>query len=192
MPTRDQIQRIAAGLHGQSPPPSIEQQLYSKYPILEAHGIEVGEGTPAGPHDRRKIEFYHPDEDQSPRKGVPYTEIYDKSMPNMVDTVYTDALHYLHKVDPKMHEYREWLRNNMTAEQKALSHKRYRDYTTPGSPHYNPDRPETRSYEDWFEVSDLDQLLGGYLSGVWPAEMYTDEQIQMLEEMRQYSMQKKR
>jgi|TARA_R110000824_G_scaffold160263_1_gene334997 hypothetical protein len=166
---------------------TLQSKAYKKYPILQKYKIEIGHGKPSSLTDQRKIEFYHPSEDRNPRPGKPFVEIISENLKNPIDTAYTDALHYLHEVDPKMKEYREWLRNNRSPQQKINSKNRYESYTNPNSKHYNSNNPETRSYEDWFEISDLDQLLGGYTSGAWPKEGYTPEQIEQLDNMVNYS-----
>jgi hypothetical protein len=164
---------------------SIQQRLHRKYPILKKHGIKVGVGSKKGPNDRRQIEFYPPDERDNPNPGSPYIEVYNEDLSD--DVIFSDSLHYLHRVDPKMREHREWLKSNMTDKQKQMSRKRYEHYTNPTSEHYNPDNPETRPYEQWFETSDFDQLLGGYSTGIWPKGGYTPEQRENLDNMWRYA-----
>jgi hypothetical protein len=164
-------------------------QVLNEYPRIGNWGIEVGRGPQARNTGGGHVEFYPPDEAYNPRPGKPYIEVYNNKAKGdeLKGLLFGDALHYAHKADPKFNEYREQFRQALSPEQRALSQRRYRDYSNPQSKHYNG---ENRPYDDWFEQSDLDAIIRGYLANQWPAEVYHPKERVLLDSMRGYLRQK--
>ena len=153
----------------------IWQQVLNEYPRLAEYGIQVGRGPEGNNRGGGYLEFYPPDEKYNPRPGAPFIEVYEKAMgEDLGKMLLGDALHYAPEVDEKIRGMKESFRESLTPEQLSLSRQRYRDYTTPSSRHYNPN--ESRSYQDWFETSDLDAILRGGATGQWPESSYTPRQ----------------
>ena len=160
------------------------ERVYQKYPILKKHGIEARRGRPEQGRGRR-LEFYPPEESRNPMPGIPLIEVYDPQLkgPALERALFGDALHYLKDVDPEFQKYRNLFRESLTPEQRAGSRRRYNYYRKHGDP------PESRPYDKWFEISDLDQFLGGYLA---PADrnewegIYSAKQKYILEAMKSY------
>ncbi len=159
---------------------------FEKYPILKGLGFQAG----YDPDREGKVEFYSPDETGSPQDprpsqapmGTPYISVRDQKYINP-ELFLGEGMHYLPQVDPNFAAFREKIRESMTPEQLAQSRRRYDTYQDP------------RSYEDFFETSDLDAFIRGYISpdenDEWrKSGTYNTEQIKLLEFMRSYLQQK--
>ena len=153
-----------------------------QYPAFKGLGIQAGMGT--NPNAVGPVEFFSPDETgtpESPRPsaapmGVPYVDIYDPSFVKE-STFLGEGLHYLHRVDPRFNALREKFRESLTPEQLLWSRKRHKTYG------------DKRPYEKFFEVSDLDAMIRGYLApderDEW-AGSYTADQEKLLNFMKSY------
>jgi len=164
---------------------------FEKYPILKGLGFQAG----FDPDRRGKVEFYSPDEpgsQEDPRPshapmGTPYISVRDPKYINP-EVFLGEGMHYLPQVDPNFAAFREKIRESMTPEQLAQSRRRYDFYRS------DPENPETRPYEDFFEVSDLDAFIRGYISpdkaDEWrKSGTYNTNQIKLLEFMKSYLQQ---
>ena len=163
------------------------KKVLEDYPRIKDYNLQVGRGSST---DARHLEFYHPRESRGhPSPGNPFIQVYERGMarPDLDKMLLGEvATHWAHNIDPRMKGYRDEFRRSLSSDQKIRSRRRYDSYTNPESEHYNKENPERRAYEDWFEVSDLDQILGGALTGMWPAEGYTDKQKFLVDAMRAY------
>lgn len=157
------------------------QSILEEFPVISDYGIEVGRGDPSNAGGR-KVEFYPPDEGMNPRPGTPYIEVFSEDLTR--GQLMGDALHYAQSIDPTYQEFREKFRGSLTDEQKEQSHRRYERYTNPQKG--DPWPAEKRSYKDWFEASDLHQIMGGLYTGEWGPQGYTEQQKKLTSEMMGY------
>lgn len=159
------------------------ERVYGKYPRLKQHGFEARTAPNQYQEGGGKMEFFHPEESHSPKPGVPLMEIYDPSIrgEQLEISMLGEAMHYLPSVDPKWEEMRQGFAASLTPEQQETDRRAYEYFE------------EKRPYEQWMNVSRLDQYLGGYLAPPpdpkhreeW-ARTYTPEQKKLLEQMRNY------
>ena len=134
--------------------------------------------------DRRQLEFYPPNEPSNPFKGLPTIEIRNPDLKGdrLQQLIAAEMMHYLPTVDNKFKAYREQLRGTITPQQMEAARRRYE--------HYQDKRP----FEEYFDTSDFDQFIGGYLFPPAPGEgedwreggHYQPNQIEILEQMRRY------
>lgn len=158
------------------------EAIFRKYPRLARYGFEVDYGPPERNIGGGYLEFFAPDEEMSPRPGVPYIEIYDRKLTgdDLERAIYGDMLHHLPSVDPEFRRMREEFIGTLTPQQKAIDRRAYERMKMRG---------EKRSFRDWFDISRKDAYLRGYLApdarDEW-AGAYTPEQRRRLETMREY------
>ena len=145
-------------------------------------GIE----TDVGPLEGGYLEFYSPKESRSPKPGTPLIRVDPKTAEreDLESMMFGDALHYAPEVDPRINQWREDIRGSLSDGQLSRSRGRYTDYTSPESKYYNP--RENRSYEDWFENSDLDAIIRGYMTGQWGDKGYPEKQRFIMDAMKAY------
>ena len=156
-------------------------EVQKQYPFLSGLGIEAAYGDPKRNTGGGYLEFYPPDEERNPRPGVPYIEMYDRSVrgPDLVNMLFGDALHYVPVVDKDFASMREQFSATLTPRQREVDQRAYqramREYG------------ESRKFDDWFNVSRLDAYIRGYLApdknNEW-AGIYTPQQKEILEQMR--------
>lgn len=161
---------------------SAVDDVYKKYPILSQYGFEVAygerpEGTVGG------LEFYAPDEEKNPRPGVPFIEVYDRSVTgnDLATMLFGDMLHHVASADDGFRAMRDKFVETITPEQAAIDRGAYeRSKLRHG---------ESRSFDKWFDVSRKDAYIRGYLApdknDEW-RDIYTDEQKKILEQMKSY------
>ncbi len=162
--------------------PELLAEIYEEYPRLTQFPFRLVESNKPG-----KIEFYHPTESKDhPMPGWPVVEL-QRDAPKgelLKGAVFGDMLHGMVD-DPEWGKMRQEYRATMTPEQKARSRRRYK--------YYQENFGEQRSYEKWFEASDLDAPIRAWMSpdenslagrkGSWPHAgnpMDTPEQHQEL------------
>lgn len=153
--------------------------IYAEYPALSRLGVEVVDSRDVGmTHPRNRggghLEFYPADERDNPRRGVPTIELFDpKGTGNKLrNWLFGDMLHQVWRVHPRFNALREAYRRSITDEQRKHDRAAYARHGDP------------RSFEQWFEVSRLDAHIRGYLAEQWPRDIYSGEQVQLLEMMR--------
>jgi hypothetical protein len=155
-----------------------------QYPKLEGLGFQAG----FDPDRSGKVEFYPPGEGGSPQDprpeqapmDTPYISVRQPKYINP-NVYFGEALHYLPKVDPYFSRLREAFRESLTPEQLEQSRKRYNWYAQ--------NHGESRPYDKWFEISDLDAFIRGYLApderNEW-AGSYTPKQEMLMNSMKSY------
>jgi hypothetical protein len=152
------------------------EAVYQQYPALREGKFQARRAEGEG-----QLEFFPPDEAFNPMPGVPLIEVYNPEFEGeaLQKALFGDALHYMHRVNPKFNELREAFRSSLTPQQKEASHRRH-DW-------YAQNWGEERSYDQWFDVSDLDAHIRGYLApderDEW-RDIYTDKQKFILEAMK--------
>lgn len=170
--------------------PHAAEAVYQRYPSMRDWGFEFidsrpPEGAVLGP-DRRKLEFYHPDEPAaySPNPGVPTIEVFARNLRGkaLEDALFGDMLHYAPFVNPDFARLRHQFSETLTPWQKGkdiIAHRRSID-------EYGDDRP----FDRWFDTSRLDAYLRGFLApdqdDHWRGEggiRYTKEQVGLMREM---------
>jgi hypothetical protein len=157
---------------------------FEEYPRLQDYGFQAG----YDPDRPGKVEFFPPGEGGSPQDlrpehapmDIPYISVRQPKYIN--PTVYLgEALHYAPKVDPYIGRLRETIRESLTPEQLEQSRRRYNFYVK----NYGEERP----YDQWFEISDLDAIIRGYLApderNEW-AGSYTPKQEMLMNSMKSY------
>ena len=155
------------------------EAVFQDFPGLRQYGVQARRAPSRGGPGR--IEFFPPDEAHNPMPGTPLIEVYDEDLfgDELRRVLASEHMHYLPRVDPKFNELRELLKTTMTPQQREESRRRYNFYTNQGI--------ENRPYDRWFDISDFDQFLGGYISppdnNEWEGA-YTDKQRFIMEAMK--------
>lgn len=151
-------------------------KVQKKFPVIAEYGIETRMGDPSGGHGGG-LEFFPPDETMNPSPGTPLIEVYEDIPEDKLEKILVlEALHYGSIIDPNYQEFRGRFERSMTPKQKEMSHRRFERFSNPrpGDPWEN--HPETRGFRQWFEISELDQLIGGLHTGNWPSDSYSEFQ----------------
>lgn len=170
--------------------PSLTDQVKTQFPVIGNYDLNVIDSRDKGISQGRKLEFYPPDESQNPAPGRMTVELFDPSFKgnDAVNMIAADFLHYLGKNDPYVSTLRDKFRSSLTPEQQAMDRNAYEGAKT-GK--YGGE-PDTRPFEDWFNVSRLDQYLGSMFlpkdspdRADWMGSM-TPEQKAMLSEIENY------
>ena len=156
------------------------QKLQQEYPLISTWGMQVGRSS--APANGRFMEYYPPDETDNPKPGVPYIEVYGNDLggEELKNMIFGDVLHHAYRADPQIQQIREMFRGSLTPDQLRMSQQRYDRYSNPLPDDPWKSSPETRPYDQWFEVSDLDAMMRGYLAKQWPEDIYTDQQKELL------------
>ena len=150
--------------------------VVKQYPRLQGHNWSVIDSRGKGMQDDRQLEFYGPDEPDSPTPGRPTIEVFrpDLKGPALEQAIYGDMLHHLPAVDPQWQEMRQRYRQLITPEQAKVDQQAYQQ------------EGEQRPYEDWMDQSRLDAHIRGRLApdenDEW-GEWYTPQQQVLLDQM---------
>jgi len=160
--------------------------IKTRYPALKGIGYVASWGS-SRTSNGGQLEFFHPLErggpggqGANPLPGVPFIEVYNRNLRGewLERAIFGDMLHYLPEVDPKFNRMREEFRKTLTPEQNKMDQTAYKNRKAGG---------ENRSYDEWFEASQLDAYLRGYLApderNDW-RNAYTPTQRDLLERMR--------
>ena len=147
---------------------------YPKIPEMEVvpdHGKSWGhlEFYPAGEHNRAGKLVNSLDK--------PSIRVSDKTLvgPKLKSAIFGDMLH--DRNIPGLNKLRGDIKKSLTKEQRQRSKSRYNR----GKRLWN----EKRTYDKFFEYSDLDAFIRGYLSPDWRNEWsnaYTDEQKSIMDQ----------
>ena len=142
--------------------------------------------------DGRQLEYYPPWERDNPEPGKATVELYNQSgTPEQTENLITgDMMHYLGGVDPRTGEVIDptWFKlkqqiiQSRTSEQQRIDDRAYqRD-----APLYNNNPPPQ---DEWMQMNRGDAYIRGKLTpdaqDNW-RNMYTPDQQQILEQLRQY------
>lgn len=154
---------------------------------LKEFNLSYGKSPPGG--EDRGLEFYPPWETDNPTKGKPHIQIFNRGVAGdeLATAIAGDAMHLLGSVDPRTGEpinpgvrlLKDNLRRSLTSEQLRLDQKIHKQTKDP------------RPFEDWMDISRTDAYIRGYLfpdaEDEWrKQEVYTPEQVRMLESLRSY------
>lgn len=152
------------------------QQAQNKYPYLSNKDISFAYNPQEGD---RKLEFYHPEETERPvyiPAGKPGIEVFN---PNVTpeDILGDYVSHYGVSVDPKLKGYYEQFEGLLDP---IKMQKRYQ--------YHQENFGENRPYENWKQMTGVPEMFRGYTFNQWPdaAQMYTPEQLQILNQVRSY------
>jgi len=162
------------------------EEAQEKYPYLKDKNIYYTYSPYKG---RGMLEFFPPQEPGSPEFPRPQEfplsgvgiEVYDpKTRP--IDILADYVSHYGVENDPYLIERYRQFANSLNQNQKNRLQSQYRHYQN--HPQYNEQRP----FEEWERVSGIPGYFRGYTFNQWenPEELYTQQQIQLLDEVRKY------
>jgi hypothetical protein len=156
------------------------RNVLERFPLLNGHDWSIVDSRSTKPDDERQLEFYSPDEPDSPTPGRPTLEIFNPNLRGeaLEHAIYGDMLHHLPTVDRTWSAMRDKLRQSLTPDQQAMDRRAYeRDQRT-----YGEDRP----YDEWHNASRLDAYIRGRLSpdanDDW-RDVYTPDQHNLLNQM---------
>jgi len=162
------------------------EKAQQEYPYLANKNIAYKYSPNKG---RGFLEFYDPEETGSPEfprpKELPLgkigIEVFDpKTRP--IDILADYVSHYGVEQDPFLVERYKQFASSMTPEQRQRLQEQYKYYQQ------HPEYREQRPYEEWEKISGLPGYFRGYTFNQWdnPQELYTQQQLQMLDEVRRY------
>ncbi len=162
------------------------EKAQQEYPYLANKNIAYKYSPNKG---RGFLEFYDPEEIGSPEfprpKELPLgkigIEVFDpKTRP--IDILADYVSHYGVEQDPFLVERYKKFASSMTPEQRQRLQEQYKYYQQ------HPEYREQRPYEEWEKISGLPGYFRGYTFNQWenPQELYTQQQLQMLDEVRRY------
>lgn len=162
------------------------EKAQQEYPYLANKNIAYKYSPNKG---RGFLEFYDPEEIGSPEfprpKELPLgkigIEVFDpKTRP--IDILADYVSHYGVEQDPFLVERYKQFASSMTPEQRQRLQEQYKYYQQ------HPEYREQRPYEEWEKISGLPGYFRGYTFNQWenPQELYTQQQLQMLDEVRRY------
>jgi hypothetical protein len=157
-------------------PQTIADQAYSMYPKLKGYGFQFIDSRNDKSAGGRLLETYPADERDNPMPGKPTIRQFS---PDVTPKDFLgEALHILPKLDPQVGGMRDQFIQSMTPQQQQKLMEQYE--------YHKQNFGEQRSFEQWKDVSGLDSWFRGYVSGQWPEEMYTPQQIQLFQGLEQY------
>ncbi len=162
------------------------EKAQQEYPYLANKNIAYKYSPNKG---RGFLEFYDAEEIGSPEfprpKELPLgkigIEVFDpKTKP--IDILADYVSHYGVEQDPFLVERYKQFASSMTPEQRQRLQEQYKYYQQ------HPEYREQRPYEEWEKISGLPGYFRGYTFNQWdnPQELYTQQQLQMLDEVRRY------
>lgn len=162
------------------------ERAQQEYPYLAGKDIAYKYSPQQG---RGFLEFYDPQETGSPEyprpKELPLgkigIEVFDpKTRP--IDILADYVSHYGVEKDPHLIERYQQFVGSISPEQRQRLREQYQYYQQ------HPEYKEQRPYEEWERISGLPGYFRGYTFNQWdnPQEMYTPEQLQILNQVRQY------
>jgi hypothetical protein len=157
-----------------------------EYPYLSGKDIAYKYSPQQG---RGFLEFYDPQETGSPEyprpKELPLgkvgIEVFDpKTRP--IDILADYVSHYGVEQDPYLTQQYQQFAGSMSPEQRQRLQQQYQYYQQ------HPEYKEQRPYQEWEKASGMPGYFRGYTFNQWdnPQEMYTPQQIQMLDQVRKY------
>ena len=162
------------------------ERAQQEYPYLSGKDIAYKYSPQQG---RGFLEFYDPQETGSPEyprpKELPLgkvgIEVFDpKTRP--IDILADYVSHYGVEKDPYLAQrYQEFI-GSMSPQQRQILQQQYQYYQQ------HPDYQEKRPYEEWEKASGLPAYFRGYTFNQWenPQEMYSPQQIEMLNQVKKY------
>lgn len=154
---------------------TLMEQAYQKYPRLKNYGFQFVDSTGRGGNGRM-LETYPADETDNPMPGKPTIELFS---PNATaEDIMGEHLHILPKVDPQIGSMRQQFIESMTPDQNSKLLQQYQ--------HAQQNFGESRPFNQWRDVSGHDAWFRGAVTGQWPADLYTQEQLGMFDKLKGY------
>jgi len=160
----------------------IVQNIYSKYPRLEQLGdIEII-FSPEKYNGEDQLEFYHKGEDLGPDPSKTVIEIFNPDLKGewLERAIVGDMLHGLPGKDSEFTDLRNEFKDSLNDQQQQQAKKMWQAQEA-------RENHPPRSFEKAFDVSILDAFIRGYVmpdeNNEWK-DFYTDDQKQILEEMK--------
>ena len=162
------------------------ERAQQEYPYLAGKDIAYKYSPQQG---RGFLEFYDPQETGSPEyprpKELPLgkvgIEVFNpKTRP--IDILADYVSHYGVEKDPYLAQrYQEFI-GSMSPQQRQILQQQYKYYQQ------HPEYQEKRPYEEWEKASGLPAYFRGYTFNQWenPQEMYSPQQIEMLNQVKKY------
>jgi len=159
------------------------EKAKSEYPYLAKQ--DFGFVYTPNPKEERFLEFYPPDEPGSPESprpatlpmGKPGIQVF-RTETRPIDILGDYVSHYGVTTDPKLAELYKQFTGSLSPEEMQ---KRYQ--------YYQQNFQEQRPYEQWMESSGIPEMFRGYTFNQWgddAAKMYSPQQLQLLNQVRQY------
>ena len=164
------------GLMPAAQPRTIADEAYEQFPRLKTYGFQFmdSRGDPSAAN--RHLETYPADERDNPMPGKPTIRQFNpKASPK---DFLGETLHILPKIDPYVGSLRDYFVRSMTPQQQAQLRRQYE--------YHRQNYGEQRPFNQWAEVSGIDAWFRGHVTGQWPADMYTPEQLKMFQSLEQY------
>ena len=161
------------------------QMMFDKakkdYPYLADKDISFAY-TPQG--GDRKLEFYAPDEPGSPESPRPTqlpmgragVQVFNPQV-SPLDILGDYVSHHGVEQDPKLQALYQQFSGQLDPE---MMKRRYQ--------YHQQNLGETRPYEQWHKSTGLPEMFRGYTFNQWDnaKEMYTPQQLQVLDQVRKY------
>ena len=162
------------------------ERAKKEYPYLSDKDIAYKYSPQKG---RGFLEFYSPEETGSPEyprpKELPMgkvgLEVFHPKTKTM-DVLADYVSHHAVENDPYLAQRYQQFSGSMTPDQKQRLQEQYQYYQK------HPDYKEQRPYADWEKSTGMPGYFRGYTFNQWenPKELYTPEQINVLDEVRQH------
>ena len=152
------------------------QKAQEKYPYLSGKDISFAYNPQEGD---RQLEFYHPEETERPASipaGKVGIEVFNPQV-TPEDILGDYVSHYGVEADPKLKAYYEQFSGLLDP---ATMQQRYQ--------YHQQNFGEQRPYEEWSRMTGVPEIFRGYTFNQWPdaAQMYTPEQLNVLNQVRSY------
>lgn len=162
-------------------------RIAKQYPAIGKHlggfNIIAGQST-----DGRMLETYPADERDNPMPGRPTIEVFkrDANDDELASLIASDLMsHHMtgrdqqgNPVDPTVRRVADEVYASRTPEQRARDDQVWQEERK----HYADDFTQ----DQWFEHNRGPAYLRGYVEKQWPDEVFTPEQRQKLEALREY------
>ena len=154
MPNVGQSQLLNSRPQTPSVREDIGQRVKKRFKALAPLDFSVIDSRSKGISDGRKLEFFPADERDNPTPGRMAVEVFDPSFKGetLDNMIAADMLHHLGKKDPVLIKIRQRFRDSLSQEQRTVDRRVYDNEVLKGT--------EARSFDQWFEVSRLDQYIG--------------------------------
>jgi hypothetical protein len=149
-----------------------------EYPYLQGKDISFAY-TPT-PNETRQLEFYPPEETQRPAyipSGRPGIEVFNPNV-KPIDILGDYVSHYAVQNDPRLKEMYGQFQQSIDP---ATMQQRYQ--------YHQQNFGEQRPYEQWLQQTGLPEYFRGYTFNQWgdnAAQMYTPQQLNILNQIRNY------
>ena len=153
------------------------EKAQKEYPYLADKDISFAYTPSKG--DDRQLEFYHPEETERPAyipRGKVGIEVFNPQV-KPLDILGDYVSHYAVNQDPALQALYKQFSGQLDPK---VMQERYQ--------YHQQNLGEQRPYDQWHEMTGLPEIFRGYTFNQWPdaKQMYTPEQLQTLDKVRQY------